>query len=733
MNHFLRTASDRRPARRISAAARLGGCTFALALVATTLLAGAANAALDPKYDPSGLKYPALNPIRTYKAERFTLGNGMVVYLQEDHRLPIVAGTLYCRASAAWAPADKAGLGGLTGQVMRSGGSAAHGGDYLDDRLAAMGASLTTGISQDFASAGFRCLKENSTEVIGLLAEVLNAPAFPDDKIELAKIGLRRQVAQRNDDLTEILVRVAGQAVFGKDHPYARVVEYATIDAITREDLVNFHRLAYTPDRAYCVIYGDFKAADMKKVITARFGTWKKTGLAAPAMPADPPLGQPKLVFAPKDDVTQSGVLIGHLGYKASDPDHPAMDIYEQVLGGGWQSRLFNKIRTERGLAYSAGATAGSGYARPGNFIAYSLTRSESTMVALDLLRSEVSRSLNEPLGEEEVKRARESVLNAMVFNYATPSAAAFRGAYYEAIGYPQDFLQTYQKGIEATTPASVQAAARRKVHPENFVTVIVGKEKDFDRPLSAAGIPVERVDITIPSPASKVSAGAATPEALANGAKWLAKATEMAGGSAAWSAVKSIKTTSQMSLTMQGQSIQAEQVLSWQLPDRRMMLMKLPFGEMTTGFDGTTGWRKMMGQIQDDPAGAKQSAEEFAQSLFNLFANGSKLQVQALPEAKTVDGVKYDVALVKSEEVKDWMLYFGPDGRLGRMEFLSQGPQGPATELQIYGDWKPVGTIQYPHAVTVLLNGEKYVEAKMATAELNPTLDPSLFAKPAN
>ncbi|MEO5616224.1 MAG: pitrilysin family protein [Candidatus Eisenbacteria bacterium] len=707
--------------------------TIALALVAASMATRTASAALDPKYDPTGLKYPTLNSIRTYKPERFVLKNGMVVYLQEDHRLPLVTGTLYCRASSAWAPAEKAGLGGLTGQVMRSGGSAAHNGDFLDDRLAAIGASINTGISQDFATASFRCLKENSTEVIGLLAEVLTTPAFPEDKLELGKVGLRRQIAQRNDDLTQVLNRVANAAIFGKDHPFVRQPEYATVDAISRADLASFHRLSYTPDRAYCVIYGDFKPADMKKLVTARFAGWKKSGIAAPAMPGDPVLGQPRLVFAPKEDVTQSGVMIGHLGYKASDPDHSAMDIYENVLGGGWQSRLFNKIRTERGLAYAAGASAGSGYARPGVFVAYSLTRSESTLVTTDLLRSEVTRSLNQPLGEEEVKRARESVLNSMVFNYASPSAAAFRSAYYEALGYPQDFLQRYQKGVEATTAASVQEAARRKVHPENFVTVIVGKEKDFDRPLSAVGLPLERVDITIPSPASKVVAGTATPDALANGGKWLAKATELAGGAAAWGAVKSIKTTNQLSVTMQGQSIQAEQVLSWQLPDRRVVLMKLPFGEMISGFDGKVGWRKMMGQIQDDPAGAKQASEEYSQSLFNLFANSAKLQVQAMPESKTVDGVKYDVALVKSEVVKDWMLYFGPDGRLGRMEFQSQGPQGPATETQVLGDWKPVGSIQFPHAITVLLNGEKYVEGKMAAAELNPALDAAMFAKPAN
>ncbi len=723
-----------RPRRTVHspASARRAALALTLAILGIAAVAGPAPAALDRKYDPAGLEYPPLRPIRSFKPERFELSNGMVVYLQEDSRLPLVTGSLYCAASAAWAPAGKTGLGGLTGQVIRSGGSTTHGGDYLDDRLAAIGASISTSISQDFAGGGFRCLKENSAEVIGLLAEILQGPAFPEDKIELGKVGLRRNIAQRNDDLTSILFRLVGQSIYGKDHPFARQAEYATVEAITREDLVGFHRLCYAPERTYLVVYGDFKAAEMKKLLTARFSGWKKTGVAAPAMPADPKPGTPRLVFAPKNDVTQSGILLGHYGYRASDPDYAAMDIYENVLGGGWQSRLFNKIRTERGLAYAAGANAGGGFVRPGNFLAYSLTRSESTFVALDLLRSEVVRTLNEPLGEDEVRRARESVLNSLVFNYASPSAAAFRGAFYEAFGYPQDFLQRYQKGVEAATAASVQEAARRKVRPGEFVTIVVGKEADFDRKLESAGLPVERVDISIPPPPSKVAAGDAGPEALARGAKLLAKATELAGGSAAWSAVKTVRTTSQLNISMQGQSIQAKQVLAWQLPSLRAMSMTLPFGEMQSGFDGTIGWRKMMGQIQEDPAGGRQSAEAYARSLFNLFANGSKLQVQAM-EPKTLDGVKYDVALVKSDEVKDWLLYFAPDGTLGRMEYQSQGPQGPSVEMQVYSDWKPVGGIRYPYAVVVYLGGEKYAEAQIESAEVNPALDPAQFAKPAN
>ena len=160
---------------------RAGAAAF-LALAACTSLA---TAALDPKYDPTKVPIPALHSIKTWTPERFVLGNGMVVYLQEDHDLPLVSATLYCRASSAWAPAAKTGLGGLTGEVMRSGGTATHGGDWLDDHLAALGASINTSISNDFALGSFNCLKENTAEMVGLFADVLTAPAFPEDKIDL--------------------------------------------------------------------------------------------------------------------------------------------------------------------------------------------------------------------------------------------------------------------------------------------------------------------------------------------------------------------------------------------------------------------------------------------------------------------------------------------------------------------------------------------------------------------
>ena len=478
------------------------GRLLALALC----LGGAApsHAGDDSRWDPARVPTPPLRPIASITPTRITLRNGVVVFLLEDHTLPIVRGMAYAKSTPAWITRDKIGLGPIMGEAMRSGGTAKHPGDRLDDRLAAIGASIETSYDgRELANASFHCLTENTAEVLGLWVEIMREPVFPADKIELARVGLRRDIAGRNDEVFDVLFRVTRQAIYGKDNIWAwsREPEYATVDAVTRDDCVALHRKVFDPARLVLAVYGDFRTAELTNMLNARAGDWKGAGEPLPPLPPVPANGTPRLVFAPKEDVTQSAVLLGHIGFRADDPDYPAMSVYETALGGGFQSRLVNRVRTERGLAYATGAVAGDGYVRPGIFIAYSLTKSESTMTALDLVRAEVRRSVTEPFTGEEIRTARNTVENAFVFNFEQPSDILFRAAYYEATGYPQDFLQRYQRALEGVTGETVSQAARRKVHPDRLVTVVVGKEKDFDRPLASAGLPVERVDISIPPP----------------------------------------------------------------------------------------------------------------------------------------------------------------------------------------------------------------------------------------
>ena len=700
-----------------------------LALVAVS----PARAQDDAKFDPKKLTTPALRRVQVPKPERYVMPNGIVVFLLENHDLPVVRARALFKSSPLWIPGEKAGLGDLAGEVMRSGGTAAHSGDWLDDRLAAIGASITTSISDDYASGGFRCLTDNTGEVLSLFAEILRVPDFPKDKIELSKVGLRQSIASRNDEMMSILDRVSTEAVYGKDNPYARKPEYATVEAIAREDCQKLHASVFQPNRMVLAVYGDFKTSEMKKQLTEKLGGWKKGDAAAVPPPPVPGAAKPRLVFAPKEDVTQSGVVITHLGFRADDPDYAAMTVFEKALGAPMQGRLFNKIRTERGLAYSAGADGGAGFARPGVFQAYSLTRTDSALTALDMLRQETSKVTESPFTDDELKVAKESVVNGLVFQFAEPSAVLFRSSYFELIGYPLDFLERYQKALEGVDAAAVLAAAKRKIHPDQFVAIVVGKEKEFEKPLESMGLPVERADISIPPPASKVAVGEASPEALAKGQALLTKAAGLAGGSAAWAAIKSVRMERDETITMQGQTMAMTSVTQWRMPDHYVAARKLAMGEFTQGYDGTSGWMAAMGQVQDQPKVGEERKKDYERSLFRLFAEPGAFQVQALDDPKTVDGVTYRVALIKSGETRDWLLYFAPDGWLARMEFMGEGMNGaPAKTAEIYGDWKPVGSVQYPHSERTLMDDKPVLEAKLTKIELNLTLADDVFKKPA-
>jgi hypothetical protein len=521
--------------------------------------------------------------------------------------------------------------------------------------------------------------------------------------------------------------------VYGKSSPYAATAEYATLEAISRDDAAKFHQLCFSPDRAILVVYGDFKKADAQKLIAAAFGDWKKSAIAPPAMPPMPASTNPRFVFAPKNDVTQSGVVLTTIGFKNDDPDVANLDVLEQALGGGFQSRLFNKIRTQRGLAYAAGASAGGGWMRPGVFTAYTLTRNDSVLTSLDLLREEVSRVTTEPFTEVEIRLARESVENSLVFQFENPSDVVFRLAFYELAGYPADFLQRYQTALTKVTPQTVLAAAKSHLKPEQLVTVLVGKEAEFEKPLGSLGASLERFDITIPPPPSKLKVGEASAADLAKGQQWLKRAADMNGGSAAWATVKGCNMESSAQVSMQGQSMALGISLSWAMPNRILMVQKLPMGEMSSGFDGQGGWRKGFGQIQDSPEMASTVADQWERSLFNLFGNPESFKVQALPEKKTVDGVAYDIALVRSETIHDWQLYFSADGQLARMDYVGKSPQGEVLQTTIYSDWKKVGALNYPHGQKVLMAGEPFMEQTMTALTINPALADELFKKPAN
>ena len=447
------------------------------------------------------IKYPAPGTVRVPEPVRFQLPNGMRVLLVEDHELPTINVSAMIRAGGRWQPAGKVGLAAITGTVMRTGGSTTRNGDQLDRELDRLAARVEISVGDDSASASIFCLKEDIEKTLPILADLLQHPAFPQDKIELSKIEQRDAIARRNDDPQTIAFREYGRVIYGKDSPYGRMMENATVNAVTREDLVAFHKQYFRPEAVVLGAWGDFSAPAMRAKIEQAFAGWERgSQWQWPAAPAVDPAAKSRsgLYLINKDDVNQSTVFLGHLGTRLDDTDHAALSVMNGILGEGFASRLFSQVRSEQALAYSVGSFWNAEFEFPGTFAAVGGTKSETTVKIVGAMRHEMDRLAQEPVTDDELTRAKDSILKGMAFDFDSTGKIVNRLMAYEYYAYPRDFLQRYQEGIRKVTKTDVQRVAKAYMKSDQFVILVLGKEKDFEAPLASLG-KVTRIDIAIP------------------------------------------------------------------------------------------------------------------------------------------------------------------------------------------------------------------------------------------
>jgi predicted Zn-dependent peptidase len=359
---------------------------------------------------------------------------------------------------------------------------------------------VETGIGLNSGSASMSVLKEDVDTGLAILADVLMNPAFSEDKILLAKIQHRSAIARRNDNVGAIASREFDKLIYGPDSVYARHTEYATIDSITRNDLVAFHNKFYKPNNVMLGVLGDFDTKQMIQKIEKAFEKWEKADVQFPRVPEVQYKYRPTVNVVRKDDINQSNIYMGHIGGLMNDPDYFALVVMNRILGGGFTGRLFKNIRSREGLAYSVFGLYSSNYDFPGLFYVGCQTKSESTVYAIRAMTEEVKKMTESEVTDEELALAKESYLNSFVFNFDTKGEIVARLMVYEYYGYPPDFLQKAKANIEKVTKADVLRVARKHLKPDKMQILAVGRPQDFDEPLSVFGTVCE-IDIAIPSP----------------------------------------------------------------------------------------------------------------------------------------------------------------------------------------------------------------------------------------
>ena len=444
-------------------------------------------------------KLPAFHPPQP---KRIELPNGMVVFLQEDHELPIIDGTARIRGGERSVAANKTGLTEIYGEVWRTGGSKTQTGDQLDDYLEQRAAKVETGGGVDSTTVSWSCLKEDFDDVFRAFEDLLKNPEFRADKIEIAQKGMYDGISRRNDDPGQIAGREAAKLVYGANNPYARVAEYATVAAITRQDLVQWHGKYVHPNNIILGVVGDFDSATMEARLRKAFASWPRgpKGQAANDLEIKAEPAKPGYYQVDKTDVNQSNIQMVALGITRKNPDYFATSVFNEAFGGGFSSRLFGDIRTTKGLAYAVGGGVAAGWDHPGMLRLMVSTKSKTTIESIQALDEEIADLATRPINDEEIKRAKDAILNSFVFRFDSPAKVLQEKMAYEFYGYPLDFLENFQKGIERVTKEEVAGVAAKYIHRQQMAVLVVGNVSEFDKPLSSLGL-VNKLDIAIPPP----------------------------------------------------------------------------------------------------------------------------------------------------------------------------------------------------------------------------------------
>jgi zinc protease len=476
------------------------GVLFAGAVFA----AMAAPACLSAQENKPWEKIPVakLHDFKPQQPKRIEFKNGIVVFLQEDHELPFISGSVMIPGgSRDETNAAKTGLVDLYGDAWRTSGTEKMDGDAMDEFLEARAAHVETSSDVDSTGVSWDSLKGDSDQVFQLAMDLLFHPKFSDEKLQLSKQQMATGIVRRNDSEGGIAEREAAKLVYGPNGPYTRQPELATMGSVTVADLAAWHD-STIKGKLIIGISGDFDPVAMEAKVRGVFEGLPKVQVlpARHDVFAGP---KPGIYFVDKEDVNQSNIEIVGLGTDRRNPDVPALAIMNEILGGGFGSRLFQKVRTELGLAYAVGGGFGMAYDHPAVFRAEVLTKSPSTVDATKAALGEISGLNDKAFTEVELKRAKDDILNSFLFRYDSKDKILSARERLEYYGYPADYLETYKTALEKVTLADLTAVAKKYIHPDKLAVLVVGNGPEIKPGLDELKLgPVQTLDITIPMPA---------------------------------------------------------------------------------------------------------------------------------------------------------------------------------------------------------------------------------------
>jgi len=457
-----------------------------LILISITLLFTLSACSTTPKaVDPRKLAFAPLN-FSLPKSDQLKLKNGMRIYFLEDHELPIVNITALTATGSIYEPDEMTGLAGLTGALIRSGGTQSLKPDQLDSELEFMASSIESSIGDDSGTLSMSTLSRNLDRTLELYADVMMNPGFDKSRFDLTIKNTIEAIRRQNDDPKGIASREYSKVLYEK-HPLGRFATIESVSKVTREEMVRFHKRFYSPGSVILAVSGDFNRKEMISKLEKLFEGWQ------PEVPKLPEVSTPdtapkKQTLLARKQVSQSVIRMGHLGIEKNNPDQYAVRVMDYILGGGFTSRLTQEVRSNQGLAYHAGSRFDIGRRFPGAFMAETETKSGSTVKAITLMKEIIAGMTKEQVTEEELKQAKESIINSFIFGFARADSIVTQQARLEYYGFPDGYLENFRDNIAKVSRDDILRVAKKYLHPEAMTILVVGDDSKFDQPLSVLG-----------------------------------------------------------------------------------------------------------------------------------------------------------------------------------------------------------------------------------------------------
>jgi zinc protease len=412
---------------------------------------------------------------------RVVLKNGMVVFIAEDRTLPLVNIVLTIRTGSYLDPRGKEGLAALTGSQMRRGGAGNLTAEALDERLDLLAAEVSTSFGGTSGFAHLNCLKDNLDESLKLFVAILKEPRFEEDRLGLAREQILQEMKKRNDDAADISSREWNVLIHGEEHFTNRFTTEASIKAIGREDLVSFHRSYVHPASIVAAVSGSFARAEMLQKLEEAFDHWPGTAPAVPPVPSETAPSPPGLYRIQKD-VNQGRLSLGLPTVRRDSPDVYALEVMNEILGGsGFTSRITRRVRSNEGLAYSAGSSLTFSVYYPGAFRASLESKSRSVAYATALVLEEIRRIRESPVTPQELDTIKKSLIETFPSNFASKAQAMGIFASDEYTHRDPEYWSTYRDRIKAVTAEDVLRVARGYLVLEKMIALVVGDQKEID------------------------------------------------------------------------------------------------------------------------------------------------------------------------------------------------------------------------------------------------------------